>query len=123
MTVPVRGASVREQDHDLVLSLRSITPEVKGRVRVLNARLGMALLGVDEVRELNRILDEEHRSVVANHVVVALLSVELNRESSGVTVTVVGTALASNGGESQEDWGLLADLIEEGGLCEPIKLS
>lgn len=123
MTVPVRGASVREQDHDLVLSLRSITPEVKGRVRVLNARLGMALLGVDEVRELNRILDEEHRSVVANHVVVALLGVELNRESSGVTVAIVGTALASNGGESQEDWGLLADLIEEGGLCEPIKLS
>lgn len=89
----------------------------------MNARLGMALLGVDEVRELNRILDEEHRSVVANHVVVALLGVELNRESSGVTVAIVGTALASNGGESQEDWGLLADLIEEGGLCEPIKLS
>jgi hypothetical protein len=123
VAVPVRGASVREQDHDLVLSLRSITPEVKGRVRVLNARLGMALLGVNEVRELNRILDEEHRSVVANHVVVALLGVELDRKSSGVTVAIVGTALASNGGESQEDWGLLADLIEEGGLCEPIKLS
>lgn len=66
---------------------------------------------MDEVWELNRILDEENGGVVSNHVIVALLGVELDRESSWVTVTVVGTALASNGGKSQEDWGLFADLI------------
>lgn len=119
VTVPIRGASVREEDHDLMLSLRSIAPEVEGSVWVLDASLGMALLGVDEVRELDGILDEEHGGVVANHIVVALLGVELDGESSWITVAVVGTALASDSGESQENGGLLADLVKEGSLSEP----
>lgn len=123
VTVPVRGASVREQDHDLVLGLRRVAPEVKGGVWVLNAGLGVTLLRVDEVRELNRILDEEHRGVVTDHVVIALLGVEFNGESSRIAVAVIGAALACDGGEPNENRGLFADLVEESCLREPINLS
>ena len=47
----------------------------------------LALLGVDEVRELDGVTDEEDRSVVSDHVVVSFLSVELDaviiRRSTG----------------------------------------
>ena len=45
-----------------------------------------ALLGVDEVRELLRVADEEDRRVVADEVVVALLGVELDREAARVAL-------------------------------------
>ena len=78
MAVSVRGASIREQDHNLVLRLRSVTPEIKGHVRVLDACLWVSLLGVDEVWELNGVLDKEYWCVVTDHVVVALFGVELD---------------------------------------------
>ena len=73
---------------------------------------------MDEVGELDVILDEEHGSVVADHVVVALLSVMLDGKAAGVTVAIVGTTLAGDGGEAQEDWGLLSDLVHELGLAQ-----
>ena len=51
---------------------------------------------MDEVRELDGVLDEEDGRVVADHVVVALLSVVLDGEAAGVSVAVVGAALPSH---------------------------
>lgn len=73
---------------------------------------------MDEVRELDWVLDEEHWSVVTDHIVVTLLGVMLDGETARITVTIIGTTLTSNGGEAQEDWGLLTNLIEELGLAE-----
>ena len=48
------------------------------------SRSGSRLDGVDEVRELDAVLDEEHRHVVADQVAVALVGVELDREAADV---------------------------------------
>jgi len=64
-------------------------PKVEAHVGILGVVRGIAFLAVDEVGELDRILDEENRSVVAYHVVVTFFSVVLDSEATRVTVTVV----------------------------------
>jgi len=118
VTETVGGASVGEENRDLVEGLGGEGPEVEGVVGVLGTGVGVSLLGVDEVGELNGVFDEENGSVVSNDVVVSFLSVELHGEATGVTVAVVGTALTSDSRESQEKRSLLADLVEELGLGE-----
>ena len=90
-------------------------------VGVVSVSNGVSLLGVDEVGELDGILDKEHGSVVTDHVVVTVLGVEFDGKSSGVSIAVICTALSGNGGESEEDGGLLADLVEEGGFSKSNK--
>src|SRR5256885_1142978 len=80
-----RDAAVAHQPGHLVRGLGGVGPEVPDVVRLLTARERVPLLGVDEVGELDRVLDEEHRGVVADEVVVALLGVELHRETARVT--------------------------------------
>ena len=70
----------------------------------------VALHGVVEVRELERVAQEEDRRVVADQVPVALLGVELDREAADVALGVGRAALAGHGGEADEEVGLLADL-------------
>jgi hypothetical protein len=78
----------------------------------------MSLLAMEEVWELHGVLDEEDWGVVANHVVVSFFGVELDGESTRISVAIVGSTLSSNGGESEEDWSSLANLAEEGSLGE-----
>lgn len=77
---------------------------------------------MDEVGELDGIFDEEHGGVVSDHIVVALFGVMLQGKATGVTVAVVGTTLASNSGETEENGGLLSDLVKELSLAETKKL-
>jgi hypothetical protein len=67
------------------------------------------------VRELHRVAEEEHRGVVADHVVVALGGVELEREAADVAPGVGGAQLTGDGREPQQRLGLGAGL-EDGGL-------
>ncbi len=76
----------------------------------------VALHGVVEVGELQRVAEEEHRRVVADEVPVALLGVELHREAADVALGVGRAALAGHGREADEQVGLLADLGEDLGL-------
>lgn len=80
MHVPesVGSSSITHQDGDLVGALRDEPPEVPSSSWVLQVRPRVFLLGVDEVGKLRGISDEENRSVVAGHVPVTLLSIELN---------------------------------------------
>jgi hypothetical protein len=119
--VAVRGgdATVAEEPGHLVRGLRAQAPEVPDVVRLGGTRVRVALLGVDEVRELDGVPDEEHRGVVADEVVVALLGVELQRPAARVADGVRGTEVAGHRGEPQERLGLLADLGEERGARVP----
>jgi len=97
VTVAIRGTTVREQNEDLVKSLGRVGPEVEGGVGVLQVVNWVALLGVDEIGELDGVLNKEDWGVIADHVVVAFFSVMLDGEATWVTVAVICTALTSNG--------------------------
>jgi len=102
-------------------SLGRVAPKVESHVGILNASDRVTLLGVNEVWELYRILNEEDGSVVANHVVVALLSKVLYCESTWVTIAVIGTALAGDSGEAQEYRGSLSDCVHESSLAKTVR--
>ena len=106
-------ATVAHHDGDLVQRLRQQGPPVPvvGGAAQVGARV--ALDHLVEVGELARIADEEHRGVVAHHVPVAFLGVELQREAADVALGVGRAALAGDGGEAGEHLGLLADLRED----------
>ncbi|MCY1333938.1 hypothetical protein D9M69_196790 [compost metagenome] len=70
---------------------------------------------VDEVGELDGVLDEEHRHVVADQVEVALVGIELHREAAHVAHRVGGTARPLHRGEAHEHRRALARLAEEVG--------
>jgi hypothetical protein len=71
---------------------------------------------VDKVGELHRVANEEDRRVVADHVVVALLGVELDGDAAHVAVRVGGAFVGGHDREAQEQRRALANLVEEGGL-------
>jgi hypothetical protein len=74
---------------------------------------GIAFDGVVQVREFQRVAQEEHRRVVAHQVPVALLGVELDGEAADVALGIGRAALAGHGGEAHEHVGLLADFGED----------
>src|ERR1700736_4059178 len=63
-----RQAAVRHQDRHLVQALRAERPEIPHRGRRAQIGPGMPLLGVDEIRELQRIAHEEYRRIVAHQI-------------------------------------------------------
>jgi hypothetical protein len=101
---------------------RHEVPEVVVRGLGLRERaVGLLLRRVDEVGELDRVLDEEDRDVVADEVPVALTGVELRREPADVARQVHRALVADHGGEPDEDRRLLARSLEEVGardVCE-----
>jgi len=113
VAIAVRRAAVAHQERDLVQRLGRERPEVPHHGRGLQVRLRAALLGVDEVAELERIADEEDRRVVADHVPVALLGVELHREAAGIAGRVGRSLLSAHGREADEELALVAHLREE----------
>jgi len=81
----------------------------------------VSLLAVNEVRELNRVFDEEDGSVISDHVVISFFSVEFNGESSWISISVRGSFFSSYCGESNEEGSLLSNLVQElclGILCD-----
>ncbi len=98
---------------------RDEVPEVV--VRRLGLRepaVGLRLHRVDQVGELDRVLDEEDRDVVADQVPVALLRVELDGEAAHVARQVEGALAAGDGREPHERRGALAGPLEEVGPGE-----
>ena len=82
---------------------RDEVPErVVGGLRLRDLPVRMRLGGVDDVGELDAVLDEEHRDVVADEVEVALVGVELRREPAGVAHGVGRPARAQHGREADE---------------------
>ena len=82
---------------------RDEVPEgVVRRLRLGDLTVGVGLGGVDDVGELDAVLDEEHRDVVADEVEDALLGVELRREAPGVAHRVGRAAGPGDRGEPHE---------------------
>ena len=96
VAISVWCSSVGEEDHDLVKGLRREGPEIPCHLLLLDACLRVSLLAMNEVWKLDWISDEENRCVVSDHVIVAFFSVELDRKSTRISVTIVGTTLTSN---------------------------
>ena len=87
-------------------------------LRLREAAVGLLLGGVDQVGELDRVLDEEHRDVVADEIPVALLRVELHREAADVAREVGRALVAGDGREAHERRRLLTGPLEEVGAGE-----
>jgi len=85
--------------------LREVVPE---HVGVLEVRLWVTLLRVDEVGELGRVAQEEDGCVVENPVKVALLSAELDGEAAWIASRVGRSTLATDRREAHSDGRLLA---------------
>jgi len=121
VAVAVGCAALRHKDSDLMECLGCVTPVVPLHVRVVSAGLRMSLLTVKEIGEFHRVLDEKDGRIVSNHVIVALLSVMLESETTRVTIAVTSTSLASYCGEAEEHWSALSNLVHEfclGVLCD-----
>ncbi len=99
--------------------LRALRDEVELPVGLLTEGDRIGLLGVDEVRELDRVTDEEDAQVVADQVPVAVLGVELDREAARVARRLRGVTPAGDRGEAQGHVGALALLLEELGPRVP----
>ena len=81
-------------------------------------------MSVVEIGELGRVANEKHGSVVAHKVPVAILRVELHRETARVADCVRRSRLASHCGEAGEYGRLLSDVGQEFGFadvgCRPV---
>ena len=71
---------------------------------------------VNEVRELDRVLNEEHRHVVADQIEVAFIGVKLHRKSAHVTHGIARATRPLDGGKAREHRGLFPWVLEETGL-------
>lgn len=65
-----------------------IPERVVRALRLRNLAIRMRLGGVNDVRKLDAVLDEEHRNVISHQVESAFAGVELGREASGVAYSV-----------------------------------
>ena len=82
-----------------------------GRLRIAAVRLHLHRM--DQVGKLDRVLDEEHRDVVADQIEVALVGVELHREAAHVARQVARAGAARHGREAREHLGLLLRVLQE----------
>lgn len=99
LAVAVRNTTISEEPHDLVDRLGvlgEVVPEVGSILSTSQVSLRVSLLGVDEVRELRGVAEEEDRGVVEDPVHVAFLGLQLDGEATGVTSGIGGSGLATN---------------------------
>ncbi len=66
-----------------------------------------------QIREFQRITQEEDRGVIADQIPVTFLGVELHCKTANITLSVSGAALTGDGGEACEQLGFFADLGED----------
>lgn len=88
------------------MEVNEIPEIVVGRLSLGDLVMRFRLHGVDEVGELDCILNEEHRYVVADNIPVTLLGVEFDGETTDVTDGVSATARALDCRESNKDGSL-----------------
>jgi hypothetical protein len=81
-------------------------------------RLRVALLGMDEMRELGGVTKEEDGGIVEDPVKIAFVSANLDSKTTRITGGIRRARLAANGGETNGSAGLVANCFEERGRSE-----
>jgi hypothetical protein len=97
-----RGAGIGVQLGQRARGLGHVGEEVEATGIVIQVGARVWLEGVDHVRELDRIADEERREVVAHQVPVTVGGVELGGETTRVAQGFRGVVTVDNGGEANE---------------------
>ena len=119
--VGARDAAVGHVPDGVVLGFGVQRDEVPERVvrglRLRDLAVRVRLAGVDDVGELDAVLDEEDRHVVADQVPGALVGVELRGEAAGVAHGVGRAAAAQHRGEADEGRRTPA-LLEDAGQAD-----
>src|SRR5207302_2036737 len=90
-----------------------VRPEIPVAVRAPHASPRITFDRMVQIRKLQRIAKEEDRSIVTHKVPVALVRIELQRESTDVSLGVRGATLAGDGRKARKHFGLLPDLGED----------
>jgi hypothetical protein len=63
-------------------------------------------MAITNIRELNRVLDEEDWYVVSNNVPIAFLGIEFDSKTTHISHCVGAATAALDSGEAEEDWCL-----------------
>jgi len=92
--------------------------KIPKRSRILQIRLRVPLLRMDKGRKLDAISDEEYGRVISNHIPISLISIKLDGESTRIPRSIGRALFAADGGETNSNFGLLADAIEDGCRCD-----
>ena len=116
--VAARDRAVGHHPHQHVSAFRHERDEIPERVvRGSGLRHRVVRLGlhrVHQIRELHRILDEEHRDVVADEIPVAFVRIELDGEAAHIARRVGGAAFAGDRREAHEYRRAFAGLRKDG---------
>src|SRR3984893_3000140 len=91
------NATVGHDNGDLVQRLRKVRPEIPVIVCASHASSRISLNRMVQIRKLQRIAKEEERSIVTHKVPVPLVCVELQCESTDVSLGIRGATLTGDG--------------------------
>ena len=75
-----------------------------GGLSLRNFNIWFRLCGVNQIRELNGVPNEENWSIVAHDIPIALLRIEFDGKPSNVTHGIIDTSRPEDRGKSKEDW-------------------
>jgi hypothetical protein len=111
-----RNCTVGHHPHDHVHAFGGEADEVPEiivrRLRLGKGAVWLFLHCMDQVRKLDRVLDEENRNVVADDVPITLLGVELHGEAADIPREVDGALASRDGRKSHKSWRLFASALK-----------
>ena len=96
------------------------TPEIPYCIWVSGIGLWISLLAVNKIRKFDRISDEEDRSIIAYHIIIAIFSIKLNGESSWISGSICCTFFSSYSRKPYKQGCSLSYLVQEFCLCPSI---
>jgi hypothetical protein len=107
------------QSHEnlLVNALLMRVEVVPKHISILQVRLRIPLLRMNQQRKQRRIPNEEHGRVVEHPIPIPFFSEKLHAETTGITRCVCGALFAAYGGEAGYEWCFLAYLGENVGVA------
>src|SRR5712664_2822109 len=111
------NSAVGHDDCDLMECLWKKSPEVPVVLSAAKTGAGIALDGVIEVRETQRIAKEKDWSIVSHDVPISVFGVELESSSADVALRIGCPAFPSYGRKAREHGRLLSNLRKNCCLC------
>src|ERR1700692_2135519 len=104
-----RNSAVGHDDGDLMQRLRKKSPEVPVVLSAAQTGAGVALDGVVEVREAQRIAEEKDGSIVSDDVPISVLGVELESSPADIALRIGCPAFPGDGRKAREHGRLLSN--------------